>query len=71
MAFGKLMMFLGVALVALGLLMNYAPWLINWFGKLPGDIYIQNEKSTLYFPIVSMLIISVILSLIVNLFFRK
>ncbi len=71
MAFGKLMIFLGVALVALGLIMNYSPWLINWFGKLPGDIHIQNEKSTVYFPVVSMLIISVILSLIVNLFFRK
>lgn len=68
---GKIITLIGVALVLIGLAINYAPWLVNWFGRLPGDIRIQNEKSVVFFPIVSMLVVSVILSLIFNLFLRK
>jgi Protein of unknown function (DUF2905) len=68
---GKMIMLVGVALVLIGLAVSYAPWLVNWFGRLPGDIQIQNEKSVVFIPIVSMLIVSIILTLIVNLFFRK
>jgi fructose-specific phosphotransferase system IIC component len=71
MSIGKLITLLGLALVVIGLMLNYAPWLVNWFGKLPGDIRIQNEKSTVFIPIVSMLIVSVLLSLVINLFFRR
>ncbi len=71
MPIGKLIMLAGAVLLALGLIMSYAPWLINWFGRLPGDIRIQNEKSVVFFPIVSMLVISVLLSLILNVFLRK
>jgi hypothetical protein len=68
---GKMIMLVGVALVLIGLAVSYAPWLVNWFGRLPGDIRIQNEKSLVLIPIVSMLIVSIVLTLIINLFFRK
>lgn len=68
---GKLIIVIGVVLVLIGLALTYAPWLVNWFGKLPGDIRIQNEKSVVFVPLMSMLLISVILSLIINIFFRK
>jgi glycerol uptake facilitator-like aquaporin len=68
---GKMITLVGIALVLIGLAVTYAPWLVNWFGRLPGDIRIQNEKSFVYIPIVSMLIVSVVLTLIVNLFFRR
>ena len=71
MTFGKIIIITGIALVALGLAINYAPWLVNWFGKLPGDIRIQNKSSFVFIPIVSMLIVSIVLSLIINLFFKK
>ena len=71
MAFGKLLATLGVALVVLGLIINYAPWLISWFGKLPGDIHIEDENKSVFIPITSMLVSSIILTIIVNLFFRK
>jgi glycerol uptake facilitator-like aquaporin len=61
----------GIMLVLIGLTVSYAPWLVSWFGRLPGDIRIQNEKSYVFIPIVSMLIVSIILTLIVNLLFRK
>jgi hypothetical protein len=68
---GKMITLVGIVLVLIGLAVSYAPWLVNWFGRLPGDIRIQNEKSFVFIPIVSMLIVSAILTLIVNLFFRK
>ncbi|MCK9620455.1 MAG: DUF2905 domain-containing protein [Methylobacter sp.] len=71
MTLGKLLAAIGVILVVIGLVVSYAPWLVNWFGKLPGDIRIENEQRFIFIPITSMLIVSVILTLIVNLFFRK
>ncbi|HEY8157390.1 MAG: DUF2905 domain-containing protein [Methylobacter sp.] len=71
MTLGKLLAAIGVVLVVIGLAVSYAPWLVNWFGKLPGDIRIENEQRFIFIPITSMLIVSVILTLIVNLFFRK
>ncbi len=71
MAIGKFITVLGIVLVIIGLAVSYAPWLINWFGRLPGDIRIQNEKSFVFIPIVSMLVVSIVLTLIINLFFRK
>ena len=71
MTTGKMITVIGVVLVIIGLAVSYAPWLVNWFGRLPGDIRIQNEKSFVFIPIVSMLIVSIILTLIINLFFRK
>jgi hypothetical protein len=71
MAFGKVLTAIGVVLLVIGLSVSYAPWLVNWFGKLPGDIRIEGERSSVFIPITSMLLVSVILTLIVNVFFRK
>lgn len=71
MMIGKLLIFAGVTLLFAGLTISYAPWLLNWFGKLPGDIRIVRKNSFFFFPITSMLIISLLLSIIINLFFRK
>ncbi|MDD1625136.1 MAG: DUF2905 domain-containing protein [Methylococcaceae bacterium] len=71
MAIGKLLATIGVILLVIGLIINYAPWLISWFGKLPGDIRIEDEKKWVFIPITSMLMVSIILTIIINLFFRK
>ncbi|MGZ5052479.1 MAG: DUF2905 domain-containing protein [Methylobacter sp.] len=71
MTIGKLLTIVGGIFVLVGLAVSYAPWLINWFGKLPGDIRIEDEQRFVFVPITSMLIISVILTLIINVFFRK
>ena len=52
----------GVCLIAIGLL-AYSGGL-NWFGKLPGDIRYESERTGVYIPIVSMLLVSLALSLI-------
>ena len=71
MAIGKLLATIGVILLVIGLIINYAPWLISWFGKLPGDIRIEDENKRVFIPITSMFIVSIILTIIINLFFRK
>ncbi len=71
MAFGKLLAVIGVILMIVGLVINYAPCLVGWFGKLPGDIRIEDEKRFVFIPLTSMIVVSLILTLIINLFFRK
>ena len=68
---GKLLIFAGLALVVIGALLHWFPGAFNWFGRLPGDIRIERESGGFYFPVVSMLIISIVLSILLNLFFRR
>jgi len=71
MTIGKLLASIGFILFVIGLVMHYAPWLINWFGQLPGDIRIEDENKRVFIPITSMLVVSIVLTVIINLFFRK
>ena len=64
------LMIIGTLLLATGVLMHFVPWTLNWFGKLPGDIRIESEQGKIFIPITSMLIISVVLTLLINLFKR-
>ena len=56
----------GIVLVVVGILLYFVPGLFNWFGKLPGDIRVEKENSKVFFPITSMIIISIILTIIAN-----
>jgi len=67
---GKWIIYLGLALVVIGAVVQYAPWAISWFGRLPGDIRIQGEKGGAFIPITSMIIVSLILTVLVNLLRR-
>ncbi|MCH2341069.1 DUF2905 domain-containing protein [Pseudomonas sp. NPDC047963] len=60
----------GVVLLLLGVVLHYAPGLLSWFGKLPGDIRLESERSKTYIPITSMIVLSVVLTVLVNLFKR-
>lgn len=66
----KWLMAAGVLLLLLGVALHYAPGLLNWFGKLPGDIRIESERSRTFIPITSMMVLSVVLTILVNLFRR-
>ncbi|MDK2835570.1 MAG: hypothetical protein PWP21_347 [Thermosediminibacterales bacterium] len=65
---GKIFLTLGIFLVIIGLVFIFGGKL--GIGKLPGDIYIKRENFSFYFPIVTCLILSLILTLIFNLFRR-
>jgi hypothetical protein len=65
---GLLVIALGVGAVLLGLLIWSGA--LGWFGRLPGDIRIEGERSRVYVPLVSMLVVSVVLSLLLTLLRR-
>jgi hypothetical protein len=71
MTIGKLLLMLGLVIALIGLILTYAPWLLGWFGHLPGDIRIERGNSRIFIPITSMIIVSVLLTLVINLFFRR
>ena len=52
----------GICLIIIGLLVYSGG--LNWFGRLPGDIRYESERTGVYIPIVSMLLVSLALSLI-------
>ncbi|MGE5197119.1 MAG: DUF2905 domain-containing protein [Deltaproteobacteria bacterium] len=67
---GKALIIFGIILIGLGLLFTLFNK-IPFFGKLPGDIYIQKKNFSFYFPLATSILISVILSLIFWLFNRR
>jgi hypothetical protein len=67
---GRWLIAAGLVLLLLGLLVQFAPGLLSWFGKLPGDIRIQSERGGLFIPLTSMLIVSVLLTLLIHLLRR-
>lgn len=70
----KWIVFFGLGIVVLGLLVWIGGKIGIPIGKLPGDIRVQKEKFALYFPIVTSLILSLFLTVIINLIlwiFRK
>ncbi|HXV82305.1 MAG TPA: DUF2905 domain-containing protein [Candidatus Binatia bacterium] len=66
---GKTLIIIGILLVVLGLIVSAAGRL-PWLGNLPGDITIQRERFTFYFPLATCILISIILSLVLY-FFRR
>jgi len=60
---------IGVILTLVGLVMwsGFAP---KWLGRLPGDIRIERGHSAFYFPIVTCIILSIVLSLLLSIFRR-
>ena len=63
--FGTLLIAAGAVLAVIGLMVKYG--LLGWFGHLPGDIRIKGEHGVFYFPITTMVLLSLVLSVIVNL----
>lgn len=62
---GKILLITGGVIVVLGLILVFSHH-IPFLGKLPGDIIIKREGFSFYFPVVTFLIISVLLTIIIN-----
>ena len=62
----KILIILGIIILIIGLLYPYINKL--GFGQLPGDMILKSENSTFFFPIVTCIIISLVLTIIINLF---
>lgn len=79
-AIGKVLIGIGVAIVVIGALLVAAdriPGLggaVSWLGKLPGDLSYKRDNVSVYFPIATSIVLSIVLSLlfyIVGWFFRR
>lgn len=66
---GRLLMLVGAVVFVLGAVITLAGRL-PWFGRLPGDLVVERGPVTFYFPIVTSLVISVVLTLLFWLFRR-
>ena len=64
---GKFLIVIGIGLIILGGVVLLFSKFIN-IGHLPGDIFIKGEHGSFYFPVVSCILVSIILSFIMNLF---
>jgi ribose/xylose/arabinose/galactoside ABC-type transport system permease subunit len=69
---GRLIVTIGVITTLVGLVM-WSGFAAKWLGRLPGDIRIEREHSSFYFPIVTCIVLSIVLSLLLSLFsiFRR
>lgn len=63
---GSWLILIGIVLLVAGVLANSG--MLSWFGRLPGDIRIERENVRFYFPVVTMIVISLVLSLVVYFF---
>jgi hypothetical protein len=64
---GKILIIIGAITAVIGVILvlgNKIPWI----GRLPGDIYIKRDKFTFYFPLMTSIIISLLLTLLFSLF---
>ena len=68
---GRLLIALGILLVIIGLAVELGPRLPFRMGRLPGDIYIHGKNTTFYFPIVTCILVSVVLTLVIWIFNRR
>ena len=65
---GKILIVVGLLAVVAGLIIQFAPQAFSWFGKLPGDIRYEKGNFKFFFPVTTMILLSVGISLLLRLF---
>ncbi|MCB8922131.1 MAG: DUF2905 domain-containing protein [Ardenticatenaceae bacterium] len=68
--FGRLLIIIGLVIVLAGVLVLVAARFFPWLGHLPGDIRIETEKVKLFFPLATMLLVSLLGSVLLNVVLR-
>jgi hypothetical protein len=67
---GKYILIIGIVIVAFGILVYVFHDHLKWIGRLPGDIRIERENFRFYFPLATMIIFSLLITLIINILKR-
>jgi hypothetical protein len=65
---GKYILIVGIVIVFIGILVYFFHDYLRWIGRLPGDIRIERDNFRFYFPLVSMILLSIFLTLIITIF---
>jgi hypothetical protein len=60
----KILIMTGVILIIAGVIIYFSGDKPGWIGRLPGDIRIEKENTRIYFPVTTMILLSVLLSLV-------
>ena len=72
---GRFLFWTGLLAVAGGVVMHYRlnipEWVSNWLGNLPGDMWFKKGKLIIYFPIASAALVSILLSVLFSVVFKK
>jgi len=64
---GKFLMIGGLLMLVAGVVVYFAGDKLSWLGKLPGDIRIKGDNFSFYFPVTTMILLSVIVSVVIAL----
>ena len=66
----KILIMIGVLLIMIGVIWLLFPNVFSWIGNMPGDIKHTSGNTRVYFPVVTMIIISIVATILLNLFNR-
>jgi hypothetical protein len=64
---GKYIILIGLGVILIGVLIYFLHDKLHWIGRLPGDIRVEKENFRFYFPITTMIIISILVTVIIRL----
>lgn len=64
----KIIIYAGIIIVVIGIIYYYFGAYFTWIGRMPGDIRVDKENFSFYFPITTMIIISIVINLLIRLY---
>jgi len=67
---GRLLIYIGVVLVLIGAFFLVVAK-VPWFGRLPGDVVYRREGLVIYIPLATMILLSLILTILLNIVWRR
>ena len=65
---GKIIIVAGLIIALFGVILQFSPQVLSWFGKLPGDLKYEKGNFKFFFPLTTMIIVSVVLTLLLKIF---
>lgn len=66
---GAAMIIFGLIIAVVGIIIYFSGSYFSWIGNLPGDIKIERDNFTLYLPITTMILISIILNIVIRIIY--
>jgi hypothetical protein len=65
---GKYLIVIGLFILVVGVVIYFLGDRMNWFGRLPGDIKVEKENIRIFIPLTTMILLSILITLIINIF---
>jgi hypothetical protein len=65
---GKYILVVGLVIVFIGIIIYFFHDYFRWIGRLPGDIRIEKNNFRFYFPLATMIVLSLVLTILINIF---